>query len=66
MPVTVYNLLGQVVATLVNETEPVGENEVLWYAADCASGLYVCRLEAVSAADPSVRFASVKKMILLR
>ncbi|MCP9290311.1 lamin tail domain-containing protein [Gracilimonas sediminicola] len=43
---TVYNVMGQQVATLVNETKPVGTYRVSWNAADMASGIYHYRLQA--------------------
>ncbi len=43
---TVYNVMGQQVATLVNETKPVGNYRVSWNAADMASGIYHYRLQA--------------------
>ena len=61
----VYNLLGQVVADLVNSEQPAGWNQVVWNA-NVASGMYFYRLEAVSESDLSKRFVDVKKMILLK
>lgn len=61
----VYNLLGQVVADLVNNEQAAGWNQVAWNA-NVASGLYFYRLEAVSVTDPGKRFVDVKKMILLK
>jgi hypothetical protein len=42
----IYNLMGQQVATLVNETKAAGSYEVSWNASDVASGIYYYRLEA--------------------
>ena len=42
----VYNLLGQVVATLVNEAQDPGYKSVLWNAGHVPSGVYFCRLTA--------------------
>ncbi len=64
--IMVFNLLGQVVATLVNETEQAGHQQVNWNASNIASGIYFYRLEAVSAAHPSETFTSVKKLVLLK
>lgn len=60
----VYNILGQDVATLVNEFKPVGTYSVTWDGADShgnvvPSGMYFYR---VSTAD----FTAVKKMTLLK
>jgi hypothetical protein len=56
---SVYNLLGQKVATLVNERQQAGYHNVEWDASGFASGVYYYRLEAGE-------FQDVKKMILLR
>lgn len=55
----VYNLLGQEVAALVNETKQPGEYSVEWDASGAPSGVYYCRLQAGS-------FVSVKKLVLIR
>ena len=55
----VYNILGQEVATLVNEVKPPGEYTVTWDASNVPSGVYLCRLEAGG-------FVQTIKMILLR
>ena len=62
----IFNMLGQVVTTLTDNVEPAGSNQATWNASGFASGVYVCRLHAVSVADPSKRLTSVKKMLLLR
>tara|TARA_R100000388_G_C7245332_1_gene164988 strand:- start:5198 stop:7237 length:2040 start_codon:yes stop_codon:yes gene_type:complete len=41
---TVYNLMGQRVATLVNEQKNTGEFNVSWDASDVASGMYYYQL----------------------
>ncbi len=41
---TVYNILGQEVETLLNETRNPGVHEINWEAADKASGVYFYRL----------------------
>lgn len=61
----VYNILGQIVADLVNTEQVAGWNQVTWNA-NVSSGLYFYRLEAVSVSDPSKRFVDVKKMLLLK
>ena len=43
---SVYNLLGQKVAQLVNEVKPAGSYNVTWNATASASGMYYYRLEA--------------------
>ena len=55
----VYNLLGNEVATLVNEFRPAGYYEVTWNANNLSSGVYFYRLNAGN-------FIEIKKMILLK
>jgi hypothetical protein len=60
----VYNILGQVVRTLVNEELPAGIHSVTWdgkngQGSDVASGVYFYRIKAGN-------FASVRKMTLMR
>ena len=55
----IYNLLGQRVATLVDEYQKAGQKSVSWYASDFASGVYFCRLEAGD-------FIQARRMVLLR
>jgi len=63
---TIYNLLGQVVATLANGTFSAGYQSAVWNASSLASGIYFCRLEATSVGNPSKTFTQVKKMVLLK
>ena len=55
----VYDILGNEVATLVNEEMPAGEYEVEWNASDLPSGIYFYHLQASS-------FVETKKMIFLK
>jgi hypothetical protein len=55
----VYNLLGQKVATLVNERQKAGHHQVEWDASGFASGVYYYRIKAGE-------FQDVKKMILIK
>jgi hypothetical protein len=56
---SVYNLHGQKIVTLVNSRQNAGTHQVEWYAKDFASGVYYYRLEAGDYMD-------VKKMVLLK
>ncbi len=55
----VFNTLGQIVTTLVNERRAAGHYNVLWNASDVATGLYIYRIEANG-------FVDSKKMVLMR
>jgi hypothetical protein len=60
----IYDMLGSVVRTLVDETQPGGYREIRWEGSNdrremMSSGIYICR---VTAGDMS----STKKLILLR
>ena len=56
---SIYNLTGQKVATLVQVTQRAGFHQVEWDASGFASGVYYYHLEAGE-------FREVKKMVLLR
>ena len=56
---SVYNLLGQKVATLVNVRQRAGYHQIEWGAGGFSSGIYYYRIEAGD-------FQDVKKMVLLR
>jgi hypothetical protein len=62
---SVYNVLGQKVAELVNSVQTAGYHTVQWNATDFASGVYIYRLKA-DATDGTSTFTASKKMILLK
>ncbi len=63
---TICNLLGQIVTTLTDKIETAGYKQVEWDASNFPSGIYFYRLDAVSVADPSKSFTSVKKCVLVK
>ena len=63
---TIYNMLGQVVATLVDGAVSAGYQSAEWNGVNFASGIYFYRIEATSSADPSHKFTQVKKSLLLK
>ena len=46
--ITVYNILGQEIVTLINDHLNAGSHEMKWDASMFSSGIYICRLEAGS------------------
>jgi hypothetical protein len=56
---SVFDLLGREIATLVNEEQSAGWKEVEWNASSLSSGIYFYKLEAGG-------FAEVKKLMLLK
>jgi hypothetical protein len=59
----VYDILGNEVATLVNEMKKPGNYKVTFDASELASGMYIYRLQTNSTSGGSV---SCKKMILVK
>lgn len=44
--ITIYDILGRRVTTLVNETLSAGNHEIQWNASQLASGIYIYRMQA--------------------
>jgi hypothetical protein len=57
---SIYNLLGQKVATLVSEKKNAGHHQVEWDASGFASGVYYYRLSTSSG------FVQTRKLVLIR
>jgi hypothetical protein len=55
----IYNMLGEEVATIVNNVQKAGRYEVTFNANKLSSGVYVYRIEATN-------FTAVKKLMLLK
>lgn len=55
----IYNVLGNEIATIVNEEKPAGEHRVEFDAGQLASGIYLYRLSSGS-------YSQTRKMILLK
>jgi len=56
---SIYNILGQKVATLVSEKQPAGSYKVEWDASKFSSGVYYYRIEAGN-------FVETRKMVYLK
>jgi len=63
--IAVYNILGEMLDVLVDETKAVGFHDFNWNASDLASGIYIYTIEAKSVAGDK-NYSSVKKMILMK
>lgn len=61
---SVFNMLGQEVRTLVNQTEEAGFKSVTFDGSNLASGLYLYRLTATS--NGAAVFTEVKKLVLVK
>ena len=64
--VQIYNLLGQLIATLVNEEKSAGEYQVLWQGDQYPSGVYFCRLNVVDHNGNHGEFSEMTKMLLIK
>ncbi len=62
--VSIYNLNGRLLETIVNENQSAGEHSVEWRGGGYASGLYFYKMEATSEYGDS--FRAFKKMLLVR
>jgi hypothetical protein len=62
----IYNVLGQVVATLVDEVQEAGYKSVEWNSQNVASGVYFYKLDASSMMITNKSFLHVRKMILMK
>jgi len=56
---SIYNVLGELVSTIVNEQKKAGYYEYKFDASNLASGVYLYRIKAGD-------FVSVKKMMILK
>ncbi|MBI5475938.1 MAG: T9SS type A sorting domain-containing protein [Ignavibacteriales bacterium] len=63
---TIYNILGQNVQTLLDGIENAGYKSIELNLSTLPSGMYFYELDAVSISDPGKSFSQVKKMILLK
>jgi hypothetical protein len=64
--IKVFDVLGNEIATLVNEYKPAGRYEVEFNAEKLASGIYFYKLQAVPIGRQAGEYTAVKKMILIK
>jgi hypothetical protein len=63
--IVIYDVLGRVVASLVDGVQPANKYTVVWNASNVSTGVYFYRMSARSA-DGSGDFNSVKKLLLMK
>jgi hypothetical protein len=63
---SIYNVLGQEVQTLVNTTEQPGEKAVQFEGSNFSTGIYFYRIVATSSSNPTNRFTQTRKMLLIK
>ena len=61
---SIYNVLGQKVETLVSDNLGAGEHHVMWNASEHSGGVYFYKLE--TGTGTSNQFSDTKKLILLK
>ena len=61
---SIYNMLGQKITTLVNKHLSSGYKTVEFNASNLSSGIYLYRLQATG--DNGASFMNTKKMILMK
>ncbi|HUI31532.1 MAG TPA: T9SS type A sorting domain-containing protein [Candidatus Acidoferrales bacterium] len=63
--VTIYDLLGRVVADLVDGMQNADRYSIEWNPSGLSSGIYFCRIQAQSQ-DGTAKFTSVKKLLYMK
>ncbi|MFI5251210.1 MAG: T9SS type A sorting domain-containing protein [Bacteroidota bacterium] len=62
----IYNMLGQLVQTLVDQDQSAGVKSIAWNAEKLPSGVYFYRLEAMNKSNSTLSFHQDKKMLLVK
>lgn len=62
----IYDELGRLVKTLVNQYQSKGRYDINFDASNLASGIYFYRLNVINPLNQSQNFTAVKKMLLLK
>ncbi len=71
MELSIYNMLGQKIVTLVNKKQNAGAYSVRWNGRNAddeevANGVYLLRISARPLAGAVQAFVQVRKMVLVR
>ena len=61
--IRVYNVLGQLVATLIDAVQTAGRNSTVWDASNNSSGIYVIRIDAASTSGTGKPFIATTKIV---
>jgi len=66
--IIIYSVLGEEVATIVDEVRDAGSHEVQWSIPPegFASGVYYYRIEATQVGNPAEKFIETKPMVILK
>ena len=62
--IKVFDILGNEIATLINERKQPGTYKVQWKASNYASGIYLCTMDVYSTGNKN--FSAVKKILLVK
>ena len=62
----IYNMLGQLVETLVNNSQKAGEYEANFNGENYASGIYIYKLEFRQTGSSDIQNVTSKKMVLIK
>ena len=60
----IYNVLGELISTLVNKFQPSGNHNITFENRELNSGVYFYRIEAVG--SDGINYSQTKKMILAK
>jgi len=63
---SIFNLLGQKIETLVSTQQPAGYHKIMWDASSHPSGMYYYQLNASSTSGKMRHFSKTKKLVLLK
>ncbi len=62
----IYNLLGEMVADLIEGVQPAGFRQIVWNAGNFPSGIYFCRMNSSPLGGNGRSFTGVIKLVLVK